>query len=808
MPGREHGRVVALVLFCGLSLAEARADVAQTLDSVDAISTRRVLEMRFGDQPQPLPTDPGYESVDAASLTNASESFLACQRAANRDLYCLLNSYTGADGKLTQPVRRWSESGSTQDLFSCTDPSLGLDRRRANPCTSLTVDLAGNLWLGGRNGTTHSVLKVVEVGPGGSCSASPLPAGDKFLKIGDLTGSSDFCFRPYASGRPVLVDMTAIDPRIGKDFQVQPGNYGGAGVLLLEDRKTGVFLADPVDADTGVMLDPLPPVEIASGKSGWNLVGNETVQSLSLLQLDCTGTGCADPKLNYVLATTSTGKVMAKRTDPLGTAEPVFQSPTPASCGSSATPQYWIRVSPQSGAVYLSDRNCAVVRQFDVTANTPALTLTATLSTSPAATSTSGSLSTISVSPGIGFNLNKCLTTKCILSPNGSDTRNEVGAYITGVDIDPAGQSGLAVFRITGIPDCRYPPHRVAADFDYPANPNAYAGNPTGVCATLPDHGIVDIGGRKYLNVAGLLPLEVQSLFNDSTQPTLDDLELLIGPQYRARPSTDPATTNTFEAFFGRSEDGSTGVVFRDTFDLKFDIGQLTQTNVSRCGYLNTDQSQRNPEQWDAIVTVSERTPVVDSSNGTAAAPAGLPRHVETLTNTFCENPTSGAGVRWSLYAYGLMLTDTSPKAFLNLVRGLYDDLERARVLTACRNYTYVDADGILRKENANQPLSPSVCSGLATDWLNGLDKLNKCITAATDPKTSAADQNCQSFVSQVKGYRSRVATANLNWFGDSSIIPDKANRRGELEARVDVILHIFSDQFLPSIPLGGFPPP
>jgi hypothetical protein len=175
------------------------------------------------------------------------------------------------------------------------------------------------------------------------------------------------------------------------------------------------------------------------------------------------------------------------------------------------------------------------------------------------------------------------------------------------------------------------------------------------------------------------------------------------------------------------------------------------------------------------------------------------------LVNTFCENPTSGAGVRWSLYAYGLMLTDASspeasPKAFLNLVTTLYDDLERARVLTACSNYT---ADG-----NAKQPLSTPVCNGLATDWLNGLDKLNKCITAATDPKTSAADQNCQSFVSQLKGYRSRLATANLNWFGDSSIIPDKANRRGELEARVDVILHIFSDQFLPSIPLGGFPPP
>ena len=782
MPGRERGLVLALVMLAGMSMTAARADVTQTLDSVDAVSTKRVLEMRFGDQPRPLPTEPGYEPVDAASLSAAPETFLACQRAANRDLYCLLNSYTGADGKLTQPVRRWSESGSSQDLFSCTDPSLGLDRKRANPCTSLTVDLSGNVWLGGRVGTTHSVLKVVEVAQGASCSAPPLPAGGKFAKVNDASASNDYCFRPYASGRPVLVDMTTIDQRIGKDFQIQPGNHGGQGLLLLEDRKTAVFLADPTDPNTGLMLEPLPPVEIASGKSGWSLVGNEAVQSLTLLQIDCTTTGCGDDKLNYVLATTSTGRVVAKPTDPLGTALPVFLSPTPASCGSSATPQYWVRVSPQSGRVYLSDRSCAVVRELEVTASPLALTQAqAPLSTSPAASVASGSLATVSVSPGIGFNLYDCGDEKCVLAPDDGDA-NEVGAQITSVEIDPAGQSGLTVFRITGIPDCRYAPHRG-----------------TGVCATLPGGGIVVIGGQEYLNVAGLLPAEVRSLFNDSTQPTLQDLELLIGPQFRARPNSeaDPSADGTFEAFFGRSEDGSTGVVFRDTFDLKFDIGQLTQTHVSRCGYQNFDAARRNATQWDAITTVSERTSVAGIANGTATAPGGPLRHVDMLVNTFCENPTSGAGVRWSLYAYGLMLADTRTDAFATLVSNLYDDLERARVLTACANY-----DG-----NASTPLSPSVCSGLAADWANGRDKLNKCIAAAQQPKTSASDQNCQAFLSQFGNYRGKLATASIYWANPpAGVVPDKANRLGELEARADVILHIFNDQFLPSIPPGGYP--
>ena len=170
------------------------------------------------------------------------------------------------------------------------------------------------------------------------------------------------------------------------------------------------------------------------------------------------------------------------------------------------------------------------------------------------------------------------------------------------------------------------------------------------------------------------------------------------------------------------------------------------------------------------------------------------------LVNTFCVNPTAGAGVRWSLYAYGLMLADTSDDAFATLVSTLYDDLERARTKTACTNFP---EDG-----NASQPLSPSLCSGLAADWANGRDKLNKCIAAARQPKTSAADQNCQSFLSQISGYRSRLATADIYWNNPlPTEIPDKANRAGELKARTDVILHIFNDQFLPSIPPGGFQP-
>jgi len=810
-----------LVLSAPAWFAAAHADVTQTLDSVDAITQQSVREMRFGD-PKRDSVQPNDFLTPIAASAGSGLSFAACQRAANRDLYCLFNSYVGADGKLTQPVRRWSESGTSEDLFSCTNPQLGLDTRRANPCTTLTVDLVGNIWLGGRDGTVHSVIKVVEIPQvGGSCEKSPLPAGTTpsltdndgpFKKLlSDSSGSSDFCFRRYATGRPVIVDMTAIDDRVGAGFQVVSGSTtlgGGAGVLLLEDRKTAVFVADPKNS-SGLMLNPVAPVEIASGKSGWGLVGSESVQSAALMQLDCTASGntqcfgAGDKKVNFVLVTTSTGKVIAKRTDPL--AAPSVAFPAEVSCNAAVEPQFWVRVSPQSGQIYLGDRGCSVIRQLktavapSLVKPTPAVDLS-TQPVTPSATLPLDTLNTVSVSPGLGFDLNDCFGDDCVFV---QDTNgNAVGAKISAVVIDQqTGQSGLTVFRIEGIPDCR----------NYAANDQ----NRPVICNTP---GVVTSvnGVDEFLDVAKLLPLEVRSLFNDSTSPTLADLKLLISPQYRARPPCDPtggpagcvATGgNTFGAFFGRTEDNTAGssVVFRDTFGLKFDIGQLNNGSPVRCGFQNSTRP-RTPAEWDVIVTSSERTKTANIiANGQSSSFNTALSHSEMLVNTFCENPTSGSGDRWSLYAYGLMLNDTSTGAFGVLLDRLFDELEQARKLTACTNFS---EDG-----NVDQPLSPSVCAALAADWTNARDKLNKCIDATKDPKQSAGDQTCQAFTSQFEAYRSELKSASINWYPvPTGFVADRANRLGELKARTDVIRYILACQFLPSAGMTStqctLPPP
>ena len=807
----------------------ALAAVDQQLDSVDAVSNKLVLEMQLDDRGDCgkdangnlsnsydcakselpanglLPSDDKLFNSDDGNDTNdgipgALTSFAACQRSADRSLYCLLNSLT-YKGVLRQPVTRWSDNGDVDDLFDCTDPELRLDGRRANPCTSITTDLAGNIWLGGRDGSSHSVIKVVAIPKGTIASPSTCPAGfpaagglpaEPMRKLQSLSADSDFCFLRYATGRPILVDMNAVDGRDARYFQ-GPGTAAGKGVLVLEDRRTAVFIADAKNGD--VPVRPVP-VEIASGKSGWGLVGNESVQSLTLMQLcpivvqSATGLvrqcGTADDRHNYALVTTSTGRVIARRMDPpSGTTVlpfPVYTSPLPPS-GATVVPQYWVRVSQQTGLVYVSDRSANKVRLLSVPVQFPSAgsaalvlrddtlwTSDATQSSASTAVQVPNTLNTISVSPGIGIDLSKCgvdALVPCDLYPDGNG--NQVGAQISNVQLASTA-SGLAVFRITGIPDCRFP------------MPTAEL---TAICTAA------DAVAGPYLRVDKLLPPEVLDLFDETTTPKRSELKLLLGPTFRARPPN-----NTFEAFFGRTEDG---VVFRETFDLKFDIGELTSSESSKCGFdpggLTTDP--KNAANWDALVTVSERHRTV----GQTATGSPTLDHQDMLVNSDCVNPTSGSGDRWSLYAYGLMpavcvnestnqaadASDACKRHFATLLGDLFEDLEAARAQTACSN-----VDG-----NAVNPLSAATCTALQSAWAGTKPKLDNCINAALERKQSAADENCQAFLTQFRQYEAVLDSATVN----GGPTGDKANRLGELKARRNVLLYIYRDQFLPSIP-------
>jgi len=134
------------------------------------------------------------------------------------------------------------------------------------------------------------------------------------------------------------------------------------------------------------------------------------------------------------------------------------------------------------------------------------------------------------------------------------------------------------------------------------------------------------------------------------------------------------------------------------------------------------------------------------------------------------------------------VVTEGNDAVFARLVQNLYDDLEFVRREEACKT---VDAT------SGQPPISSSVCNTLASKWANGKIKLDSCIGAAFQPKQSTADQNCQSFLSQLTNYRSAIPA--------TTPVRDIANRVGELRMRVDVINHVFTTRTLASLTTAGF---
>jgi hypothetical protein len=752
---------LALLSVCGwlplAAVAQVTSEPIQTLDSVSVSSSapNKALEMGFDD---PLVRSPDFKAYAAAS----SSGFKSCQKTSSRGLFCL-------DGKM---VKNWSSltDTSAENLFSCEDPALGLDRR-SDTCTSLSVNLAGEFWLAGKDGSAYALIKVVRK-PDTGCAAG----------FSQLANSPNYCFKKAYRGRPLLLDIQAIDGEFADRFTY------GAGVLGLERREDLVFFPEN---PTGT------PILIAN-KSGWGLSGNESLQSGSVVQrLDG---GVTD---NFAMVTTGTGKVLAKYLPfPPGTSTAFYTGytipaerllPLPTSPACNGTAGYQIRGSGTSGLVYVADRAACQVAALEPTytylppAPPPAQPFTLTnvqvgdppkdftLSTRSTVAGTSYPPDSIAISPGIEIDFADCSNGKtCPWIPDNNDGNAFNGAEMSGVVY--TGPGNMALFQVKNIPDCRFI-------------------SPT-ICQQ--PRTVITAGGKRYLNVTPLLPAEVQRLFPNGQGPAPSQLpELLISDEYQAR---SPA--HTFDAFFGVTDPA---IRFRENFTLQFDIGQLTGGGT-RCG----TSYNVAPYDWDLILTVSERFPTVGGPTGQTNTPyvngnvTGTGReHVEMLLNGGCFNPTTApkTGSRISLYAYGMQPKPNPLKperTYTDLVAKLFYDLIDTQNRLACTN---VDAEVVLDNPPVNPPLRPATCDSLFASWDNARDKLEKCFLATNEPKSSAGDQTCNAFNSQMTNYIGSVEGA-ARW-GD-----DPANRIGELASRGRVIQHVFNDHFLPTIPPGGIPAP
>jgi hypothetical protein len=295
-----------------------------------------------------------------------------------------------------------------------------------------------------------------------------------------------------------------------------------------------------------------------------------------------------------------------------------------------------------------------------------------------------------------------------------------------------------------------------------------------------------------------MLPPEVKAQFpsTDALPPGLPPL--LISPQYRGQFVKE----YKFGAVFAIPEPG---VVFKETFEADFDIAGLTTGRELGCQV--TDDPNKTVLQdllrWDVVTRVSERYIAPGGPNGLAAT---VPKHsyVDTIVNSGCGTTKVKIG-SFSLIAYDLEIAhnptvgDDQDDVFARLVVKLFDDLQLTQVQLACPSGVDRAATSTLP---ASDPLTDGQCATLNSVLLNAQDKLNKCVAATRQPKTSAVDQNCQAFETQFSSYRAQLGAVPA-----ASAMLDPANRIGELKARAETLWLVYGERFLPSVPLGGYTP-
>lgn len=770
---------VALVFSSQVAWAEETDVVQQVLDRVVVYNGGTAVEMQFDD---PEARAPYFYNYDL----DASVGLRSCQLNGTRGLYCL-------DGL---SVRRWqdpAEGGPGEVEFRCDNEALTVARKRIDSCSAMAVAQNGDVWVSGRRGTAYSLIRLHEKDLDGNCR----PYSRSLLPV----ASSRYCFKEYASGRPLLLKLVVVEGEEAERFSFGAGTPS-YGVLALDSRTGVSFYGSSLGAG-GV---PVPEIDLAVGKSVWGLLSRESLTDLALLQVP-NPDGGSDQTDNLLLVVTNSGRVLARQTDagtPVFTVEAFnapderFAPPT-GPCDATATQRYGLAASAKTGRVYLSDRNfCQAVALRPLGPPFVGLVNVAdeddpngsdlTLSTSnttiypddplepPVHTVGTYPPDGVTVAPGIVVDLSECEETGSCTLIAGKGKDEGPFAELLNVELNSA-ESRMVLFQVRNIPDCRHLP-------DDP------------VCVAHPD-AIVDspVPGEQYLDVARLLPSEVTDQFRATNALPPGLPPLLISPQYRGQADKN----YRFGALIGITEPG---VVFKNVFDAIFKVAQLSGSELGcRLGYgLQTPLT--NPQarlaellRWDVVTWTSERHVAPGGPNGLDDR---LHSFVDTIVNSGCGS-TQTRIISKSMLAYDLEVAyQGRDDVFALLVTKLMRDLVTAQTELTCK--AGVDSAG---SDPLRSAFPDSACPVLNESLLNSDDKLTKCVGATRQPKTSALDQNCQSFEVQFSAYR-----AALGDILPASATLDPANRIGGLKARSETLWHVYKERFLPSVPLGGFVSP
>jgi hypothetical protein len=679
----------------------------------------------------------------------AAGPLVTCKLTADGGFFCL-------EG---QAVRAWPnglQSAENYVLFTC-----GVQARLAvTSCTGLTVDDTGRIWLAGKNkAKTHSLVKV-EACTGGTNSFS---AGD----------GKTYCATTRYTGRPTLVDIDVVR------------NSSGVveGIVGLEERMTAVYFA----ADGGATNSP-KEVVIGSGND-WSLSTKpkEELQGVTVVAPEVTPAGT-----RYALVATSLGRVLAKKLLLDGTSDTAF--PVRSSGGVNcaipvgAATKFSLRSSTTSDVVYLTDKYCRTAVALKPAASGARFILARAQERKvldvvngeavysaymdvPILTTGSNAPEGLTPAVGLGFNIGTCT--------GGEDEGCQpvYGFKLWGVD--GITDSGATLFKVVDLPDCRYIPDACKALL--------------GVTDLIAAGVVVDPDGighpaAQYLNVTPLLDEDVTSLYDNSGVPPNGLPALLISPSFRAQAEGG----HIFQAFFVKPEPGLT---FTGTFEGEFDVAALAGREN---GCVPAGTTLADLLYWDTVTKASEVHVNVQRFGKYPAEP-GTTAHTDVLLNTGCgSSRTSTFGL--SLIAYnmepapdtydGFTVVENNDAVFARMVDRLNDDIGQVLLTLAC-NLT----DGATDQA----PLSDADCLTLKAAWESADQKLEGCVSATYQPKQSASNQNCQAFLEHFGQFKAALEPVVSNG------AYDVANRRGELDTRVQVFEHVYATRFVPSIPRGGF---
>ncbi|MGH8242954.1 MAG: hypothetical protein ACRETY_06345 [Steroidobacteraceae bacterium] len=390
------------------------------------------------------------------------------------------------------------------------------------------------------------------------------------------------------------------------------------------------------------------------------------------------------------------------------------------------------------------------------------------------------SIGSIKIEDQIVIDLEECAGTEgCVVTQGFS--LNSLNAS------NPGGSTDALVIPVI-LPDCRYIPLASACLDLLPAPVPATA---DAARAALINAGVIKsldpTGPNKLhpatqlLNVTKLFSTDITSQFDTSGMPPDGLPPLWIDSRWKAQ----LAKGHLIHGFFFKTD---AGILFTDVFEGLIDVSELTGDELG-C-FPDPDDLLA----WDVIATGSE----------VARSIAG--RHVDTIINTGCVNPTKVKGTRLSLYSilemtrdtYGPTIKSSKPlvtvnndAVFARLVETLWKDLGEVRANYACKQADPTPSGG-------QAPLSAALCNTLAARWSDANKKIKDCVVKTFKPITGAALGICEKA-------RDELVVAFETALPATTTGPDPFNRLGELRGRVEAFKHIWDTRFLPSLDLAGF---